>query len=380
LLIGIYIEPVKVSAKTGISRYISGLVETLAAIDKNNHYYLYYQANLWGENALNWLAQYKNVTLRPLKFPSNWLDDHPTLWWKYYLPFFLWKDRIDVFHGANHYIPLQGKIPTVLTIHDLAYYYMEVHGEGMDRVLKNWTNQNLQVADMVVAISQSTASDCIREGVPKEKIHIVYQGFEGKQQILANILEDASLPVGVTQPYILFIGTIQPRKNVLYILDGFAKIADKIPHNLVLAGAPGESSQAVKDKIDYLNLQHRVILSGYINDSERHALYQNADIFLYPSKYEGFGLVLLEAMSYGVPVITANNSSMPETAGDAAILVDEKDTDTLSNAILSLHNDTQLKDKLINLGYLRIEQFKWETCAQKMLKIYQLAANLKTRK
>jgi glycosyltransferase involved in cell wall biosynthesis len=380
LRIGIYIEPVKASDKTGISRYIIGLVESLVNLDKENTYYLYYQTSVVKKEALNWLNDLPNVKHRPLRFPHKWLGDRPRLWWQFYLPIFLSIDKINVFHGPNHYIPLKGKIATVLTIHDLAYYYMEVHGEGMDKILKNWTNQNLQAADLVVAISDSTASDCVKEGVDKKKVKVVYQGFESKHQIIAKKIKDNHSPISITRPYILFIGTIQPRKNVLYILEGFARIADDVPHTLVLAGAPGESSQSVKDKIEQLNLHNRVILTGYISDNERHFLYENADIFLYPSKYEGFGLVLLEAMSYGLPVITANNSSMPETAGNAAILVDEHDASTLAKAIMDLINDTHLKQRLVNLGYQRIKEFKWETCAQNMLEIYKSAVHLKNRK
>ena len=377
--IGIYIEAVKVSAKTGISRYIIGLVEALTQLDKSNQYYLYYQTEHFLGKDLDWLKDRDNVHFKPLLFPRNWIGDHPSLWWKYYLPFHLWKDRIDVFHGPNHYIPLAGTTPCVLTIHDLAYYYMEVHGSGMDRILKNWTDQSMQRADVVVAISQSTASDCIKEHVNPDKVKVVYQGFEGKQKALTQNKQTMSFSADHQQPYVLFVGTIQPRKNVLYILDGFAKVAQQIPHNLILAGAPGESSQAVQQKIEELGLQKRVLLLGYISDEQRHNLYQHADIFVYPSKYEGFGLVLLEAMSYGIPVITANNSSMPETAGNAAVLVDENNSESLAEAILAIHNDPLYRKQLIEKGNKRIEHFTWESCAQEMLNIYFQAARFKNK-
>jgi glycosyltransferase involved in cell wall biosynthesis len=369
LKIGIYIEAVKVSSKTGISRHIIGLVEALVKENSENFYCLYYQADFFEKEKLNWLRDLQNVKLRPLHFPSAWLTEHPTLWWKYYLPLKVWQDQVDVFHGPNHFIPLSGNTAKVVTIHDLAYYYMNVHGEGIDRVLKKWTNQAMQKADVVVTVSQSTANDCFKEGVPKEKLKVVYQGFEPA-------ISDASDGVTVNgeRPYILYVGTIQPRKNVEYIVRSFSQIKDAIPHDLILAGAPGDSISAVEKLINDLELKDRVILTGYISDERKHLLYKYADVFVYPSKYEGFGLVLLEAMSYGIPVITASNSSLVEAAGDAALYCDGQNTSSLVDALNLLISNKEIKEDLIIKGYEQIKKFTWKNCAQQMLSIYDSAA------
>jgi glycosyltransferase involved in cell wall biosynthesis len=369
LKIGIYIEAVKVSSKTGISRHIIGLVEALVKESSGNFYYLYYQADPFEKEKLNWLSDLQNVKLRSLPFPSAWLTEHPTLWWKYYLPLKVWQDNIDVFHGPNHFIPLSGKTAKVVTIHDLAYYYMNVHGEGIDRVLKNWTNQAMLKADVVVTVSQSTANDCIKESVPKEKLKVVYQGFEAA---IKDVKDDDM--VKGERPYILYVGTIQPRKNVEYIVQSFAQIKDSIAHDLILAGAPGDSSSAVETLINDLKLKDRVILTGYISNERRHLLYKNADVFVYPSKYEGFGLVLLEAMSYGIPVITASNSSLVEAAGNAALYCDGQNTSSLVDALNLLISNKEIKEDLIMKGYEQIKKFTWKNCAQQMLSIYDVAA------
>jgi glycosyltransferase involved in cell wall biosynthesis len=373
LRIGIYIEAVKVSSKTGISRHIIGLVEALIKENSANVYYLYFQINLFEKEKLNWLSGRPNVKLRPLAFPSTWLAEHPTLWWKYYLPLNIWKDKVDVFHGPNHFIPLSGKTAKVVTIHDLAYYYMNVHGEGMDRVLKNWTDQAMKNADLIVAVSQSTANDCLKEGMPKEKVKVVYQGFESA----ISEVNDGDT-VTEARPYILYVGTIQPRKNVEYIVQSFYQIKDLIPHDLILAGAPGDSIYAVEKLIGDLKLKDRVTLTGYISDERRHLLYKFADIFVYPSKYEGFGLVLLEAMSYGIPVITASNSSLVEAAGDAALYCDGQNTSSLVDALNLLISNNKIKEDLIIKGYEQIKKFTWQKCAQQMLSIYELAAKKNT--
>ena len=369
LRIGIYIEAVKVSSKTGISRHIIGLVEALVKENSGNLYYLYYQVNLFEKEKLNWLRGLPNIKLRPLPFPSTWLTEHPTIWWKYYLPLKVWKDNVDVFHGPNHFIPLSGNIAKVVTIHDLAYYYMNVHGEGIDRVLKMWTNQAMQNADVIVSVSQSTANDCIKEGVPKEKVKVVYQGFE---PAISDVTERDTIKS--ERPYILFVGTIQPRKNVEYIVQSFSQVKDSISHDLILAGAPGDSNSAVEKLINDLKLKDRVTLTGYISDERRHLLYKYADIFVYPSKYEGFGLVLLEAMSYGIPVITASNSALKEAAGNAALYCDGQTTKSLADALNSLISNKEIKDDLVKKGYEQIKKFTWQNCAQQMLSIYELAA------
>ncbi|KXI28507.1 glycosyltransferase family 4 protein [Paraglaciecola hydrolytica] len=377
--VGIYIEPVKVSNKTGISRYIIGLVESLTLLDQDNEYYLYYQTSILKKQQMDWLATCPNVIHKPLRFPDTWLSEHPRIWWQYYLPLCLHIDKIDVFHGPNHYVPLSGDIPSIVTIHDIAYYYMNVHGEGIDRILKQWTNQSMLKATKVVTVSRSTALDCEKEGIGKNKLSVIYQGFENANQatVKALSLTLTKLP-DCSIPYILFVGTIQPRKNIPHLIESFASICLQIPHNLVLAGAPGDDSSAVEKLIVKHNLQNRVIRLGYIDDEQRSALYQHAELFVYPSKYEGFGLVILEAMSYGVPVITSNNSSLPEAAGEAAVLVDADSTSELAEAMRNLCLDYKLRERLISRGHQQVLKFTWEDCAKTMLDLYK--ATVKFRK
>lgn len=370
--IGIYIEPVKVSDKTGISRYIIGLVEALINLDKHNIYYLYYQTDLLNRQNIDWLNNYSNIRHKPLRFPHKWLGDRPRIWWQFYLPFRLYLDKIDVFHGANHYVPLSGNVPSVVTIHDLAYYYMNVHGEGMDRVLKQWTNQAMAMANKVVTVSKSTANDCQKEGVLSNKLSVIYQGYEGAEMASAEKLDyNATCLADESTPFILFIGTIQPRKNIPFLIESYAKICHQVPHNLVIAGAPGDDSQVVDELINHHDLESRVIKLGYISDKQRSALYQHAEVFVYPSKYEGFGLVILEAMSYGLPVITSDNSSLPEAAGEAAILVDANSISQLSEAMREVCSDASLRESLISRGRHQATRFTWKDCATAMLKVYE---------
>jgi glycosyltransferase involved in cell wall biosynthesis len=368
--IGIYVEAVNANHKTGISRYIIGLVEALSDAESDNTFYLYYQ-NYPKNTKLNWLKNRKNVVHRAIWAPKDLIGEHPNLWWKYYLPFWLKLDCIDVFHGPNHAIPLKGNIPTVVTIHDLAYYFMEVHGNNMDKWLQQLTNLNMATATKVIAISKATARDCVALGVDSQKVDVIYQGFERcpQREVDTSLLNRFKL--NDTIPYLLFLGTLQPRKNPIYLVKEFAKVIHQLPHKLVLAGAAGESSDEIHALVEKLGLSDRVVFTDYINDDERHALYHHASIFLYPSKYEGFGLVVLEAMSYGVPVITSKNSALVESAGDAAILINIQKSGACAKAILNIALDDTKRDELITKGFAQANKFNWQDGAESFLKIYQ---------
>ncbi|MEC9261160.1 MAG: glycosyltransferase family 1 protein [Pseudomonadota bacterium] len=369
--VGIFVEVVKAQFHTGISRYVKKLVETLVSQHHSDvTYYLYYQRQP-REQKLDWLTSNKQVKHRPLWTPVNLLSEHPSVWWKYYLPLVMKLDGIDVFHGPNHSVPVSGTIPTVLTIHDIAYFYMKVHGEGLDRMLKRTTLENMNCATKIVAVSQSTANDIIREGAAADKTTVIYQGYEPNPGEMNECTSIMQRPVSSLTPYLLFIGTVQPRKNVEYLVDEFARVSSEIPHTLVIAGAPGDSQQTVEKKITEYGLRDRILLTGFISDEERHTLYKHADIFLYPSLYEGFGLVILEAMSYGVPVITGNNSSLPEAAGDAGIKVDIATQGALGEAILSLFNEPKRKQALIEKGLTHCHSFGWEESARQMMALYR---------
>ena len=360
--IGIYIEAVKAKSKTGISRYVIGLVEALINEAPDNEYFLYYQKEKLFEPKLKWLSDRKCVKHRAIFSPGNLANNRPRVWWDYFLSFHISRDNLDVFHGPNHFIP-KSSTPTVVTIHDLAYYYMTVHGEGLDNYLKNWTNRCIERASKVIAVSNATKEDCINEGCDPKKILCVYQGFEANSTNKLSTTPSSS-------PYILFIGTIQPRKNVALLINAFARISNQIPHNLVLAGAPGESYEEILGLIAFHSLNDRVLITGFISDEEKRKLYLSASCFVYPSRYEGFGLVVLEAMSYGLPVIASDNSALPEAVGNAGILVKEC-PEALGEAIYKLLHNPELSNELIKKGFSHIRQFTWETSAKQTLEIYK---------
>jgi glycosyltransferase involved in cell wall biosynthesis len=372
--IGIYIEVLKSAEKTGIGRYIEGLIKSLSEIDSDNEYLLYYQTPLFSKPLEINLTKGPNFKLRPVKFPTKWFDERPRLWWDYYLPFITDRDKLDVFHGPNHFIPSKGKCKKIVTIHDIAYFFMDVHGEGMDRILEQWTRKSFAAADKIITVSNSTAKDCIKEGALPEKVETIYQGFESSYDHLKLTIEEKEAVVQEMQlpeKCILFLGSLQPRKNLAFLVKAFAMIADKTTHSLILAGGHGSSYEKLCLLVAELGLQKRIIFTGYINDKERAALYQHSELFVYPSKYEGFGLVLLEAMSFGLPVITTDVSSLPEAVGDAGTLVSVDDKDELAAKLSELLNEEMLRDKFIQAGFKHCQSFSWQCSAKKTLEIYR---------
>src|SRR5262245_12240333 len=175
--IGIYAETARDPKPTGIGLHVRELIRALAAIDNHNTYLLYYPAGRGAAaDSLPGLQLGHNFRLRPVRFPSNWHATRPRLWWQWYLPWVLRRDEIDVFHGPNHFAAPYRRGSVVVTVHDLAYFHMAVHGQGQDDMLRHWTRQALRWADGVIALSENTRRDVEALDVPAEKVRVIYGG------------------------------------------------------------------------------------------------------------------------------------------------------------------------------------------------------------
>jgi glycosyltransferase involved in cell wall biosynthesis len=179
--------------------------------------------------------------------------------------------------------------------------------------------------------------------------------------------------LGLEGPYILTVGSLVPLKNQAMAIDAYARAVDKghIEHLLVLAGKKDVEYERLKDRVKKRGLGKRVVFTDYLEWPDIVSLYSAADMFLFPSLYEGFGFPPLEAMGHGVPVISSNTSSLPEVVGDAGILVDPKDRDAWAEAILLLAKDEGVKKDVIGKGLERVKEFTWEKAAAQTLKVYE---------
>jgi glycosyltransferase involved in cell wall biosynthesis len=373
--IGIYVETAKSTQPTGIGLHVRHLVRCLGEIDTENEYLLYYLRPLLSESkVLPYCPPRKNFRLRPVRFPRIWLDQHPRLWWDWVLPRVLRRDRIDVFHGPNHFLPQFDRGPNVLTIHDLAYFKTDSHGAKMDEALRDLTRTALARATSVIALSENTRRDVEELGVPPSDVRVIYGGGNvvPDSQIQYQRREELKQAYSLPEKYILFVGTIMPRKNVPFLLRAFARLKREsgLPHRLVLAGHMDPKAGDLRGMMQDLGIASEVLVTGYVEDWQLPLLYKLSDLFVLPTRYEGFTLVTLEAMAYQVPVVATDTSSIREGTGDAAVLVPVDDDAALAQAMLKVLTDEELRRRMIALGEEQAKKFTWEQCARETLTLY----------
>lgn len=361
---------------TGIGLHVRNLIEALAAIDRENEYLLYVRqapASLLPK-VPGLIPPGPNFQLRPVRFPASWAGDHPRLWWDHYLPRVLRRDRLDVFHGPNHFLPAFDPARSVVTIHDLAYFRMDVYPPGENDMLREWTLKALERAGEVIALSENTRSDVEALGVEPERVRVIYGGGHvvPENRIRFDRRDELWQTLGLPDHYILFVGTILPRKNVPFLLRAFSQLKRAgLPHKLVLAGARDASSTEVDELIKVLEIGSDVIVTGYVDDWQLPLLYKGADLFVLPTLYEGFTLVTLEAMAYGTPVVATDTSSIREGVGEAALLVPVNDDNALAMAMREAITSESLRARLITSGRQRSTLFTWEKCAIQTLELYK---------
>lgn len=283
---------------------------------------------------------------------------------------------IDVVHAVSLGYPVSTRKPFVVTIHDIGpLTHPEFFSNTRPWVMERSLERALSQAAAFICVSKSTADELeAYVGLNlKERLHVVPEGVS--PQFFEEKKSDCLLwPTGMPEPGIPFIlaaGKISPRKNVARIIQALARITDQVSHHLVLAGAAGWDMEGVEKELDNPRISGRVHFTGYVSDEQLHSLYTSASAYVHPSLFEGFGLTILEAMASGCPVVTSNVSSLPEVAGDAALLVDPYDVDNIAEAIKSLCTDSSLVADLVRRGQTRARAFTWERCAEQVASIYQ---------
>lgn len=295
----------------------------------------------------------------------------PVLWSQVFLPLRLFlKRNIDVFFSPAHYSPRYCPVPLVVTIHDLAFFYYPNEFLKQDLYkLKNWTSQSVKKAKCIVAVSKNTKKDILKYyDLPAEKIAVVYNGFEKTAQ--------KQTPSSFAKkPYVLFTGTLQPRKNITLLIRSFADFSKlHKDYSLVIAGKKGWLYEQIFKDVTHLGMDSKVIFTDYVSDSELIGLYKNAEFFVMPSLYEGFGVPVLEALSYGCPVISSFSSSLPEVAGDASLYFDPTDAKDLTEKMILLTENKNLRKDLVAKGKEQLKKFSWQKCAEETLAVIKNAA------
>jgi glycosyltransferase involved in cell wall biosynthesis len=304
------------------------------------------------------------------------------LWEQLILPFKTKRHHLDVMVYPDHTAPILIKsCPLMITVHDLAFLALPEAFPSSTRIYKTLALQrSVERVDKIIAVSETTKKECLRLlDVPESKIEVIYRGLESHlkqihdQSYLAKIRNKLHLH----QKFILFVGTLEPRKNIVRLLQAYSllKKSREIDHRLVIVGQKGWLFTDIFKEIDRLTLNNDVHLLGYVGQDDLVALYNLAEVFIYPSLYEGFGLPPLEAMACGCPVITSNISSLPEITGDAALLVDPYDIEALSDAMFQVVHNIDCRELLREKGFQRVKEFVWQRTAHEMLKVIDELGN-----
>lgn len=351
---------------TGIGRYTTELSRELIALGGEFFLYMPKPSILddWPQS---------NVHVRACNFRGRM---GKMLWSQTVLPYQAAKDRVDVFWGATHRIPryLPKSIARVVTIHDLVWKYAGETMRPLSRyVEKRLMPEAISLADKIISDSSSTAT-AIAEEFPKakNKVSVIHLG---PMPMPAPADRVSLLPFGIDRPYFLFVGTLEPRKNLQRLLGAFSHIPEHIraANLLVIAGGKGWGGVNINQMLVDMKLTQHVIAMGYVSDSQLSTLYAHARFFAMPSLYEGFGLPLVEAMACGVPVLTSNSSSMPEVAGDAGLLVDPLDEESIANGLMRLLTDHVYHASLAAKAKASAARFSWLKAARESMAVFKEA-------
>jgi glycosyltransferase involved in cell wall biosynthesis len=316
-----------------------------------------------------------NFRTRHLPFDDIWLA---RIWHRARLPLPAdWiTGPIDLFHSPDFTLPPTRRgTRTILTVHDLSF--VRDTGSAMP-VLRDYLNQvvprSVARADLVLADSQATRADIMAlYNSGPDKIEVLYSGVNESFQPVRDPSQLAAVRAkyGIGgEPFILAVGTLQPRKNYVRLIQAFAALPGR-EFRLVIAGGRGWLFDEIFSEVERLSLGGRVIFPGFAADEDLPALYSAASVVAYPSTYEGFGLPILEAFACETPVVTSTASSLPEVAGDAALLVPPTDVDALSAALQRALQDAALRRQLVAAGLERVKQFSWQKSARQLLGHYQ---------
>lgn len=297
----------------------------------------------------------------------------PRLWTHVRLSWEMARRPPDVLFVPAHVLPLVRPSASLVTVHDLGYlHFPKAHPRLQRLYLDLSTRWNARVAAHILADSEATKSDLVTHyATPPDKITVAYPG---RDETLAPVrdsteIETVKAHCGIVGDYFLYVGTLQPRKNLSRIVNAFATLKSKAV--LVLAGTRGWLYQDLFTQVRRMGLEGRVLFPGYIPDKDKAVLMSGALAFVFPSLYEGFGLPVIEAQSCGCSVITSTTSSLPEVAGDAALLVDPHDVTAISAAMQRVIAEPALREHLIDRGFVNARRFSWEACAQSVLNAIQ---------
>ncbi|CAG0935201.1 mannosyl-N-acetyl-alpha-D-glucosaminyl-diphospho-ditrans,octacis-undecaprenol 3-alpha-mannosyltransferase / alpha-1,3-rhamnosyltransferase [Thermoflexales bacterium] len=278
---------------------------------------------------------------------------------------------IDLFHATEHLLPRLKKTRSVFTLHDLIFQFdPDSHKPLNIAFLKTLIPRFLRAAAAIIAVSECSKRDAVNlYGIPADKIHVIYEGVDPRFKPITDPIRLAHVRAKYRLPqrFILHVGTIEPRKNLPLLFE----VAAQTQEHIVVAGKLGWLTEPILAKVKELGVEDRVTFTGFILDDDLPALISAATVLAMPSKYEGFGLPILEALACGTPVVASNAASLPEVGGNAVLYAWHDDVCSWINLLTLALNDTELRGWLRERGLRQAAKFRWETMARETLEVYQ---------
>lgn len=377
MLIGIDASRVTVARRTGTEVYSLHLIRALLRLGAGHRFRLYWNAPpppglIPGREGGD--LEYEQ---RVLRFPRLWTHLRLSAEMLLHPP--------DVLFVPAHVLPLYHPRRSVVTVHDLGHRYHPQAHTARQRWYLEWSARyHVRTAAHLLADSQATRDDLVRlYGADPARVTVAHLGVDPALEPLRDPgrLAEVWRKYGITGPYLLYLGTLQPRKNLVRLIEAFARIADEPLRpegrpetaylQLVLAGKKGWLSEEILARPRELGIEGRVVCTGFVDDADRAALYSGASLFVMPSLYEGFCMPVLEAMACGAPVACSHVSSLPEIAGNAALFFDPLDVGAMAKAIKRALADEELRRAMAERGFERARTFTWARCARQVLAVLE---------
>jgi glycosyltransferase involved in cell wall biosynthesis len=358
---------------TGLGNYSRYVLEILSKYYPENEYDVFVSKKRDNQRMEKLLSQYPDIKM---KYASSWGKMLPSLWRTYGMTGELKKSNIDIYHGLSNELPanIVGKgIKTVVTIHDLIFLRFPECYPLIDRKIYAHKFRKACIdSDRIIAVSECTKKDIVKLfDIPEEKITVIYQGCDRSFTIPAT--EERKITVRdkyqLPQRYILNVGSIEKRKNALLAVKAMEKIHKDI--HLVIVGRRTEYAAELEKYASGKGLKDRIHIKDNVSFADLPAVYQQAELFVYPSIYEGFGIPIVEALNSGIPVIATRDSCLEEAGGPSSIYIESDDVEALINAETQILYTSKLRQNMINDGREYAERFSEEIQAENLIRLYE---------
>lgn len=357
--------------RTGDESYLASLMRGLGRVDDTNDYVVYVRDPAKVSPSFEELARFAFRRVAPqsiwLRFPIGF-------------PLALRRDPVDLLH-VQYFVPPAAPCPVVVTVHDISFAVRPDFFTRKDRfLLKTLVPWSLRRAARIITDVEYTKEDLVRMyGLSPENIEVIPLAADPRYHPMdrARCRQIVAERHGFSGPFVLYVGTLQPRKNVATLIRAYGMFRERtgLPHKLVLTGKPKYMYQSVLDALNEAGYPDDIVLTGFLADADLPIYYNAAAVFAFPSLYEGFGLPVLEAMACGTPVISSNVTSLPEVAGDAALLVDPREPEAFCDALIQVLGNEEVANRLSRRGLEQAARFTWERTARETLAVYRDVLN-----